>query len=148
MREESIEIPSADGLSFFRIEKDNLIRLILKPEDKPIIIGKLSANCKSLQMFKPKSDFRDYSYNLSVAEELLNNIPGLQTVGMIYHDTKRILCALVTDILQRGVYTSEEEFQIKRERQRYISLQFRYWTEVSEIEDIEHFYEDRHSGNF
>lgn len=148
MRQDSFEIPSADGHSLFRVEKDNYVRLILKPEDKAIKIGKLSVDGSILRISKSKSLFNTLSYNLSVPEELVMGLPDLETVALIFWDTNIKLCILAAEITAQGIYTANDEAQIKKERQRYVFVDKRYWTQVSEEEDIENFYDDRESGNY
>ena len=78
----------------------------------------------------------------------MKGLPDLKTVALIFWDTNIKLCILAAEITAQGIYTADDEAQIKKERQRYVFVDKRYWTQVSEEADIENFYEDRESGNY
>ena len=139
-----IEIVSRDGESVFRVDRNHKVRLILMPEDRPILIGHLSSDKSILTLFKSRSDFSAKSFTLCVPQELIDAIEGLRVIHVSTLDRELSLCCLVGDLKLYGVELKED---IKMNRQLYIYLENKYWDEVYSSGEVNSFEED-HAHNF
>lgn len=138
------EILSQDGQSVFRVEDNGKIRLILKPEDRPILVGYLSENDpqrKILILYKTRTFLHRGSYTLAVPEELLTGIAGIKVVALHLMDRKKFYCATSTHVKLYGY----ENGDVQAHRQKYLFLDPEHWREVADEDGIFSFEEDERS---
>lgn len=135
------EFRCKDGESHFRIEENGRIRLILMPEDKPILIGQWNENKQFLLLFKKKANYVKKSYTLAVPKELWDGLQGdksILTVAVNVRETGKILCASRSVITLFGY----EDMNGGDDRQDYVFLDREYWVEVDHLDDALDFHED------
>lgn len=133
------EFTCYDNESVFRIEDNGRVRLILKPEDKVILIGQWNPKKGILLLQKGRQNFAKRSYALAIPKELWDGLKKIQTVCVNMRDTKRLFCADRSTVTMFGY----DEDATQMTRQLYVFLDKEYWSEVDTMEDVIYFNEDR-----
>lgn len=139
------EFVCADGASKIRVEANGRVRLILMPEDRPILLGQWSEKQNLLMLFKNRESMMKKSFSLAVPLELWDGLKGQHTIHTVcceMRDTKRLMCADRTTLTMFG-YTDDSDVPPEQLRQRYLFLDPEYWSEVRTLEDAVFFAEDR-----
>lgn len=144
MHNTQIEIPCNDGASYYRIEENGKIRLILMPENRVILIGQLSVDKRKLLLFKTNPIFVPKSYTLGIPKELLENLTKLDTVAIEIRKTGSIYCASLSTIKMFGYHEHSRNSRQKASQnvQVYTFLDFKHWTLVDSIDEVYTFAED------
>ena len=141
------EIPAADGHSIFRIETSGKVRLILRPEDRPVLVGQLidrfngaqeASGEATLLLFKPVSQYNHKSYTLGIQMELIEAMPGVKAVAIHTRDRNEYHCTNRAKIQTFGLAEQKPEH-----RNAYIFLDLEHWTRVGGLDDVVDFLTDQ-----
>lgn len=134
-----------DGQSKIRVEENGRVRLILMPEDRPILLGQWSEEKNILMLYKNRENSVKKSFSLAVPLELWDGLKGdyeIKAVCCQMRDTNRMYCADRTTLAMFG-YTDDADVPKEQLRQRYLFLDPEHWTEVKSLEDVIYFSEDK-----
>jgi hypothetical protein len=139
------EFVCSDGVSKIRVEENGRVRLILRPEERVILLGQWSEGKNILILFKNRETLVKKSFSLAVPLELWDGLRGghmVQTVCCQMRDTGRLFCADRSMLTLFG-YTDDDGVPREQLRQRYLFLDPEHWSEVSTLEDVIFFNDDR-----
>ncbi len=136
------QIRCTDKASFYRLETDRRIRLILMPENRPILIGYLNTERRVLLLHKTKAEFTRNSFTLGIPQELWAEIKGnVSTVALNVRENGRYYCTSKALVEMHGRNSEDPSL-----RQQYVFLDFPHWTQVGGLEDVLEFYNDQRVG--
>lgn len=132
----------ADGKSYFRVESDGRIRLVLWPEDRVVLIGHWNEKEGVLLLYKSRSVFEKKSYTLAVPKELWTNLSNIKTVAIHTRDRNKYLATSASKLRMFGY---DEEGSNESHGQRYLFLDNNHWDEVGGLDDVMEYAVDRKS---
>jgi hypothetical protein len=135
-------IPASFGDSRFQVDSANVIRLNRMPENRSILIGRLSVDGRVLFLRKQNLTYGPRSFTFSVPTELLGHYPGVKVVCIEIPEPDRTVrfCALASDALFSGIVIGDRK-SIEASHQRYVFIPYALWKEVFNNEEIMDFYE-------
>lgn len=132
-----------DGQSHFRVEPDGRIRLVLRPEERVILVGQWREREGILYLFKSKSNFDKRSYTLAVPWELWLGIrEKVKVIGLEMRDTRTYLATSKEKLLMFG-YHDEYPEPNDRHQQIYYYLDMEHWDRVDGIGGVLSYGEDQ-----
>ena len=143
------EFKLSDGKSYFRLETDGRLRLVLKPEERVILSGQWNAREGVLLLFKGKSLFDKRSYTLAVPLEVWEGLAGLvKTLAIKTIDERRFYAVSASDVRMYGYEDNLESRTLHRDPhgQRYLYVDYEYWSEVYSQDEILDFNVDKRAN--
>jgi len=135
------EFYCGDNESHFRLENDGRVRLVLRPEERVILVGQWNADDGVLLLFKGKTNFDKRSYMLACPSELWEGLDGIKTIAVSTRDRRRYYAVDAATFRMFG-YTADSGPQDSH-GQRYRFLDFENWTEVGDMADVLSFSSDK-----
>lgn len=140
------EIPAADGQSIFRVETSGKVRIILRPEDRPVLVGQLidrnnvadqPGGEATLLLSKDRSMYNHKSYTLGIQKELLDALPGIKVIAIHTRDRDEYHCTTRAKVEAFGIDEQKPEH-----RNAYVFLDHEHWTRVGDLDDVLAFLSD------